>query len=256
MQIKQQEWLWQWSRYKQSGDFLFDDWIYPNTIKDFKNKTVVDCGCGSGDHLIRLAPYIKKGLGVDLNAASVASERFKKYLNLSAIEGDLATIKLDEQFDIVYCIGVLQHTENPAKTFANIGSFVKPEGRLILWVYSWEGNFLNRTLLEFAKRHFFLKLPKPFLEFFSHMLTLALFPIIYTVYFLPLRFLPFYEYFQNWRRLGYHRNYLNVLDKLNAPTTNFIKKTDLDKWFNSNEFNDVHISSYEGVSWRASGTKK
>jgi len=256
MQSKQREWLWQWTKYKQSGDFLFDEWIYPNTLADFKNKTVLDCGCGSGDHLIRLAPHIKKGVGVDLNAASVAGERFKKYPNLSVIEGDLATVKLNEKFDIVYSIGVLHHTESPAKTFANLSSFVKPGGRLILWVYSWEGNFLNRTLLEWTKKYFFLNLPKPLLEFFSHLFTLALYPSIYTVYCLPLSFLPFYQYFQNWRRLSYHRNYLNVLDKLNAPTTNFIKKKDLDKWFNFNEFNDVHISSYKGVSWRASGTKK
>lgn len=256
MQKKQDEWLWQWKHYTQSGEWLFNEWIWPSTRKDFTNKTVLDCGCGSGDHLIALAPVVKRGVGVDLNAASVARKRFQKYSNLEAIDADLATMKLKEQFDIVYSIGVLQHTDNPAETFTNIKKHVKPGGRLIVWVYSWEGNFLNRTILEFAKRTLFLKLPKQTLAAFSHVFTTLLYPPIYTIYLLPLTFLPFYQYFQNWRKLSYHRNYLNVFDKLNAPTTNFIKKKELTSWFSKKEFKNVHISQYKGVSWRASGTRK
>ena len=51
-------------------------------------------------------------------------------------------------------------------------------------------------------------------------------------------------------------NNLNIFDKMNAPTTDFIKKSAIESWFNEKEFSDVHISSYNGVSWRASGTKR
>jgi hypothetical protein len=30
--------------------FLFADWIYPNTINDFREKDVLECGCGRGQH--------------------------------------------------------------------------------------------------------------------------------------------------------------------------------------------------------------
>ena len=126
----------------------------------------------------------------------------------------------------------------------------------MLWVYSYEGNFLTRTVVEFSKRILLLHLPKPVLAFFSHLLTAALYVPIYTLYYLPLPFLPYYEYFSNWRKLSYKRNYINVFDKLNAPTTNFIKRSALEEWFSAKEFKNVHISSYKGVSWRASGTKK
>jgi hypothetical protein len=47
-----------------------------------------------------------------------------------------------------------------------------------------------------------------------------------------------------------------VFDKLNAPQTHFISHSMIEQWFDPNEFTDIHISSYVGVSWRASGTRK
>ena len=58
------------------------------------------------------------------------------------------------------------------------------------------------------------------------------------------------------RKLGFKRNNLNVFDKLNAPQTIFIKRDTIKEWFNPNEFSDVHISPYKGVSWRAAGSLK
>jgi len=76
---------------------------------------------------------------------------------------------------------------------------------------------------------------------------------VHTLYRLPLRGLPYHEYFQNFRRLGFARNALNVFDKLNAPQTRFISRSRVEGWFGPERFADVSISAYKGVSWRASG---
>lgn len=253
-QEKQKSWKEQWRVFHNDSPFLFKEWIYPQTLDFFKNKKVVDCGCGGGQHINLVAPYAKSVLGIDLNTAEIAHKNIC-YNNVSILEGDLTTINLDETFDVVYCIGVLQHTTNPNQTFANIKTFVKPGGRVIIWCYSHEGNWPNRIILEPLKRLFLLKLPMRIKKFLSWFLTIILYAPIYTIYLLPIKLLPYFYYFQNWRKLPFGRNQLNVFDKINAPTTNFIREEQIYQWFNKNDFKNVYIDHYNMVSWRVSGTK-
>jgi len=150
---------------------------------------------------------------------------------------------------------VIHHTDDPDKTVRNLKRHIKPGGKLILWVYAEEGNFLVRALLEPLKRSFLLRLPKPIVRLLAEVLTVTISLPVYSIYLLPLPSLPFYEYFQNWRRLSFRRNVLNVFDKLNAPQTAFIPREQVQRWMSPYEFREVHISCYQGISWRASGTK-
>ncbi len=256
MQRKQDEWNWQWNKIYDDNVWLFTQWIEPNTLEDFRGKEVLDCGCGGGQHLSFVAPYAKSIVGVDLNATDSAKRNTAQFTNVEVKEDDLATMDLQKQFDIVYCIGVIHHTDSPDVTFQNIAKHCKPGGKVIVWCYSHEGNFWNRTLLEWIKRVIIMKLPRNIVLGIGWILTALLYIPIYTIYLLPLKSLPFYEYFQNWRKLSFNRNVLNVFDKLNAPQTWFITREQIGRWFNDNQFTDIHISPYKGVSWRGSGVKR
>ncbi len=254
MQQKQSEWAWQWDRIYDDNQWLFTEWIQPNTLETFRGKDVLDCGCGGGQHINFVAPYAASVTGVDLNALGSASKNTAHLKNVTLVEGDLAAMNLGKQFDIVYSIGVLHHTDDPDASFRNIAKHCRAGGRVIVWVYSNEGNFLNRFVLEPIKTILIYHLPRPVVMGIAHVLTALLYLPIYTVYVLPLRFLPFFQYFQNWRKLSYSRNLLNVFDKLNAPQTWFITREQIGRWFDPTQFSDVHISPYKGVSWRGSGT--
>jgi len=255
IQRKQDDWKWQWERFEDKERWLFSDWILPNTLEDFRGKRVFDAGCGGGQHTSFVAPYAQEVVAVDLNALEVAKERTKAFTNIRYVEGDIAKIELNDTFDIVYCVGVIHHTDDPDATFKNLVKLTKSGGRTIVWCYSYEGNFLNRVFVEDAKRLILIRLPKSALNAFSKFLTgLVYFPV-YSLYLLPLKFLPYYEYFQNWRKLSFERSHLNVFDKLNAPQTDFIKKERAERWFTENGYRDISVTPYVGVSWRASGTK-
>lgn len=254
VQEKQDEWAWQWERLQNDTQWLFRDWIAPNTLEDFQGKSVLDCGCGGGQHLQIVAPHCSRAVGVDLNATESAGRHTAEFEHVSVQEADIAQMDLGEQFDIVYSIGVLHHTDNPTASFRNIAKHCKPGGRVIVWVYSHEGNFLNRTAVEWVKRVALLKMPRQVSWVVGQILTALLYIPIYTVYLLPIKALPFYEYFSNWRKMSFKRNFLNVFDKLNAPQTHFLKEENMREWFSSDKFTNVHIAPYKGVSWCASGT--
>ena len=254
LQKKQSEWKKQWELLQDTEVFLFKDWIYPNTLEDFRDKTVLECGCGGGQHTDFIAPYAKHVTAVDLNTTSVATERNKSHSNIEFVEADIANMDLGRQFDVVFSIGVVHHTDFPDRTLANLERHVKPGGRLIIWVYSEEGNSLVRYGVEPMRKLLLTRVPRRALLALSQMITAMMYIPIHTVYRLPLRRLPFYEYFGNFRKMSFSRNVLNVFDKLNAPQVNFICRDRIERWFQPN-FVDAHISAYKRVSWRGTGTK-
>jgi SAM-dependent methyltransferase len=255
-QNKQSEWHQQWSLLEDNELFLFNDWILPNTLEDFRGKDVLECGCGGGQHTSFVAPYARSLTAVDLNTTDIAKSRNKDAKNIEFIEADIANMDLAKQFDIVFSIGVVHHTDDPDKTISNLTKHVRPGGKLIVWVYSKEGNELVESIVEPVRKKFLKNMGRESLLGLSKAVTASLYLPVYSLYLLPLKFLPFYEYFGNFRKLSFERNTLNVFDKLNAPQVDFISRERIGKWFSKESFDNVSIKAYKGVSWSGSGTKK
>jgi SAM-dependent methyltransferase len=219
----------------------------------------LECGCGSGRDTALIAAVAQSVTGIDLNTSDIARKRNSQYKNVHFIEADIATMRLGQTFDVVICVGVIHHTDNPDITFKNIYEHCRPGGTLVLWVYSAEGNALMRWIVEPIRKAFLTKLSRPALRRLSTLLTALMYPLVYTVYFLPAaRRLPYYEYFQVFRKMDFERNMINVFDKLNAPQTHFITRKRCEQWFNSALFDpqSVVIRNHLNVSYTLLGVKK
>jgi SAM-dependent methyltransferase len=255
-QAKQSEWYEEWTLVRDDELFLFRDWIFPETLESFAGKDVLECGCGSGQHTSFVTPYARSVTAVDLNTAEIARRRNEGAGNVEFVEADIAEMSLGRQFDLVFSVGVVHHTDDPDRTVDNLTRHVRPGGKLILWVYSEEGNWLVRHGVEPIRKALLRRMARRKLLRLSKLVTALMYVPIYSLYLLPLRFLPFYEYFGNFRRMSFQRNAANVFDKLNAPQTQFISHGRVRSWFPPEIFSEVHTSPYKGVSWRASGTRR
>lgn len=116
-----------------------------------------------------------------------------------------------------------------------------------------------RYVVEPLRKLFLRHLSRKNLLVIAKVVTVALYPIVFTVYRIPLlQFLPYFEYFVNFRRMSFERNLLNVFDKLNAPQTYFTTRQKCSEWFNAKNFEPESISMlhYLGVSYTLSGIKR
>ena len=98
---------------------------------------VLDAGCGPGAFLDVLAPHAAELVGLDLSRAVDAAHANTAHLgHVRVAQADLlAPPVAPASFDLVVCIGVLQHTPDPAATFASLARLVRPGGRLAVWAY-------------------------------------------------------------------------------------------------------------------------
>ncbi len=257
-QQKSPEWSDQWSRFQDEERFLFEDWILPATQEDFRDQDVLECGCGGGQHTAFVAEVASHVTAVDLNTVEIARDRTKDFDNVELVEDDIAAMDLGRTFDVVFCIGVIHHTDDPDRTFENLYRHCRPGGKLIVWAYSKEGNGLVRLLVEPPRALVLRHLPRGVVGLLSRILTALLYVPVHTIYRIGfLRFLPYFEYFANFRELSFERNALNVFDKLNAPQTRFISRERCARWLGDDRFEPgtTSIRHYAGVSYSLVGVR-
>jgi 2-polyprenyl-3-methyl-5-hydroxy-6-metoxy-1,4-benzoquinol methylase len=104
----------------------------------FQGKTTLEAGCGAGSFTEILLQSGANVFAADISSAvDVNYENCSKYPNYFIIQADILHLPIPQnKFDIVICIGVIQHTPDPEKTIAALCSYLKPKGSLFIDHYS------------------------------------------------------------------------------------------------------------------------
>jgi SAM-dependent methyltransferase len=115
----------------------------------FRDKLVLECGCGAGPDTEILLGLGARVLSVDLSGVDVARENLGQSPGVQLVQASIDALPLAERsFDVVFCHRVLQHTADPRATLEHILRFVKPGGAA--FVHSYSSSLRQRLRWKYA----------------------------------------------------------------------------------------------------------
>ncbi|MCX6319795.1 MAG: methyltransferase domain-containing protein [Bacteroidetes bacterium] len=125
-----------------------------------RGKLVLEAGCGAGrftEILLDKGAYL---ISSDISTAvEVNRENCPVNERHKVIQADINDMPFEpEIFDIVICIGVIQHTPNTEKTIEDLFRLVKKGGHLVIDHYTFEKSYFLRTAFLYRR---FLKKKNP-----------------------------------------------------------------------------------------------
>jgi SAM-dependent methyltransferase len=136
---------WQWQHFTQEDERYaeqFLGWIAPVTPDFFRNKIVLEGGCGKGRHTQLAARWgACDVVGIDLSVAvETAFAATRALPNAHIIQADIYHLPLARKFDYAFSVGVLHHLPDPRGGFRALAAKVKTGGHISAWIYGAENN--------------------------------------------------------------------------------------------------------------------
>lgn len=100
---------------------------------DVSGKKILDVGCGTGRHAIRMAEAGAEVTGIDFSDKMLEVARKKaEGIQIRFVHADLRSIPLDEVFDMVTCHLVLNHVEDLVAAMREISRLTKAGGGVLI----------------------------------------------------------------------------------------------------------------------------
>ena len=136
---------WQWQHFTQSDtgyENQFLAWIAPVTREFFKDKVVLEGGCGKGRHTRLAAGFgARDVIGIDLSdAVETAFAATGELPNAHIVQADIYNLPFARVFDYAFSVGVLHHLPDPRGGFKSLVSKLKSGGYMSAWIYGAENN--------------------------------------------------------------------------------------------------------------------
>ncbi|HEY9486247.1 MAG TPA: methyltransferase domain-containing protein [Nitrososphaeraceae archaeon] len=138
------------------------------TKEDIANKTVIDVGCGGGRWSYGFAKLGCKVTSVDISEGPCKLTQ-KNVPQTEVIMSDLFKLQDvlgDRKFDIVWCWGVIHHTDNPRMALETLTNLMHKNSIIHLYVYSFNRGKKVKELRKFL-RLFSLKNREQIIRFLS-----------------------------------------------------------------------------------------
>jgi SAM-dependent methyltransferase len=258
---------WEWQHFTQADDKYdeqFLGWIAPVRPEFFKDKIVLEGGCGKGRHTQLAARWgAREVIGVDLSAAvETAFAATRALENAHIVQADIFRLPFKRSFDYAYSVGVLHHLPDPRGGFRSLASKVKAGGHLSAWVYGAENNAWITRLVNPLRERVTSRINRRALLHLSKLPTAALYAATKLIYG-PLnrsqggsaiaRRLFYNDYLNAISGFGWREQHTIVFDHLVAPTAFYISREEFERWWEEIGAAEVTIGWHNKNSWRGTG---
>ena len=247
------EFGYEWNIYRELLPIYkiqFENWIKPFKINDFKNKSFIDAGCGIGRNSywpLKAGARSCFAFDFDHRTVSVAKENLKEFNNVKIEYLSIDNLKIKNQFDIAFSIGVIHHLLNPKLAVQNLYNSLKKDGTLIIWVYAKEGNEFYLFFLNIMRR-ITTKLPLSVTKYFSQIATMLLW--------LFLRFFSYNKYLKMIKTFSFRHLESIVFDQLFPSIANYWTKDQVLGLIDKLNVKNIKIIHKGNYSWTLICDKK
>lgn len=128
-------WQWTWNSNMRTDEDLRMRVVEKFAIKPdfYLNRIVADMGAGAGDQSAYMLKLGSSVVSVDLSSAiEVVSKKLRMNSRWFGVQGDITHLPFQsEQFDVVYCEGVIQHTQDSGITIRELCRVTKKGGSVL-----------------------------------------------------------------------------------------------------------------------------
>jgi len=246
---------YEWGKYNyiiSEYDLQFLKWIKPLDQTFFKDKTILDAGCGMGRNTYWIVRYgAKRAVAFDFDERSVAAARntLREFPNASVVYADIEKFQTNERFDLVLSIGVIHHLKNPHAALVNLARFVKPGGKLLIWVYGYEGNEWIVRWISPLRIYITSRLPVGLVHILTYGFSI---PLYLYVKLLPQRS----AYLKQLRGFRFDHIHSIVFDHLIPSIANYYTRDEAQHLLsNLAELTEVSTHRVNNNSWTVTGIK-
>lgn len=256
---------WQWQHFTQTDERYaeqFLGWIAPVTPEFFRDKVVLEGGCGKGRHTQLAASWgAREVIGVDLSAAvETAFAATRSLPNAHIVQADIYHLPLARKFDYAFSVGVLHHLPDPRGGFLSLAGKVKPGGHISAWIYGAENNEWITRWVNPVRERITSRIDQRALLQLSKIPTACVYLATKLVYG-PLnrngsalaQHLFYNDYLAAIAPFGWREQHTIVFDHLLAPTAFYISRPEFEEWWRDIGARDVTITWHNKNSWRGFG---
>ena len=184
-----------------------------------------------------------------MRSVEAAKRNLADFKNAEVFYKSIYDINWNSEFDIAISIGVIHHLKDPKLALQNLVGSLKSGGKLLIWVYSREGNEIVVKFINPIRKLITSKAPVKTAYFLSYFFSVPLY------IFLKI-FRPKNRYLNQLKNFKFWHMHSIVFDQLIPEIANYWTKKQVEELMEGLCFKEFNVSRPpNGQGWTGIGIK-